>query len=76
MWKKRPLAKEINDVEAPRTANEHVAQNWFRCFMDGDINLKDKFRSEKPVVKDEALLQMVENPSRSTHTLSEELGPS
>ena len=37
----KAAAKEINDVEGPGYVNEHVAQNWFRCFKEGDTGLED-----------------------------------
>ena len=56
----RAAAKEMNDVEVPGTVNECAVQNWFRRFKEGDTNLEDKSKSERPsVVEDEALLEMV-----------------
>ena len=53
----RAAAKEINDVERPKTG----AQNWFRHFKECGTSLNDKLRSGRPsVVEDETLLEMVE----------------
>ena len=69
--------KEINDVKDPGIVKKRVAQNWFRPFKEVATRLEDKLRSERPsVVEDEALLEMVEQPSTSTSTCSAELGPS
>ena len=70
------MAKEINDVEGPVTVNEHVTQNWFRCFKEDDTNLEDKPGSKNPsIVEDETLLEMTEQ-QLSPHTLSTGLDPS
>lgn len=79
LWKKGLQDKqEISDAEGSRTVSGHVAQNWFRCFKEGDASLEDKPRLGRPsVVEDEALFDMVEQqPSTNTCTLLEELCPS
>ena len=63
-------------MENPGIVNERVAQNWHRRFKESN-NLEDKPRSERPcVVLDDALLEMVEQPSTNNRILSAEYGPS
>lgn len=54
--------KEINDMEGPENINE-----W--GFNEGAISLEDKQTLEMhSVVEDDALLKMIEQPSKTTGT--------
>lgn len=57
--------------------NERIAQNWFRCFEEGDSSLEKKTKPERPsAVENDALYEMVEEqPSTSNRNLSAERSP-
>ena len=64
-------------MEGPGRVNEHMTQNWLRRFNEGDSSLENKSSSERhSAVEDEALLEMIEQASTKTFTVSVELGPS
>ena len=73
----RAAVKEIIDFEGLRTVNEHVVQNWFRCFKNGDSSLEDKSSSGRPsAVEDEPLFDITEQQSSTnTSTLFAEFCP-
>ena len=72
----RVVAKEIYDMEIPAIV-KLVVGNLFRHFKESDTSLKDKPGSKKPIVEDEALVEMVkQQPSTITYALLAELGPS
>ena len=60
-------------MEVLGTVNKCVAQNWLRHFKESHTSLEDKPRSGKPVMEDEVLLEMVEQPSTNTCTLLVEM---
>ena len=58
---------------------ERVAQGWFQRFNTGEENTKDLPRSRRPKLlwEIENIRRVLEeNPQKSTHRLSEELGTS
>ena len=65
-------------MEGTRTVNEPVVPNRFRRFKNGDTNLADKLKSERPFCgKDEASREMVEQKlSINSCLLIAECGPS
>ena len=81
-WKKGlkavSAAREICDVEGEDTVNTHMAQRWFKRFLEGNASLEDQPRSGRPTtIDDEALRLKVElEPSTSTRILSTEFGTS
>ncbi|GBN81432.1 Histone-lysine N-methyltransferase SETMAR [Araneus ventricosus] len=71
-------ARKMREVEGHAKNSDRTAQNWYKCFKEGDLSLEIKPRSERPsVVILQDLKQKVEmNPTKRTGKLSEELGPS
>ena len=47
-------SKKVCDVEkGSGTINEHIAQNWFTHFTEGNTSLKDKTKSGRPFVAED-----------------------
>ena len=67
--------KKVCKVEGDNVVSNRTAQNWFKRFNEGDIDLGDNARSGRPTTVDsEAIREAVEtNPSISTRRLSTEL---
>jgi hypothetical protein len=77
-YKAAAAAKKICDVEGEGAVNECKAQQWFKWFASGNLSLEDEQHLGRPRIWDgEATKEAAEQqPSTSTHRLSDTLGPS
>jgi hypothetical protein len=75
---KHPKKKKKGDVEGEGAVNERTAQWWFKRFAIGNFSLEDEQRLGWPQIWDsEATKEAAEQqPSTSTHRLSDTFGPS
>ena len=74
--KANEAAHRIREVEGNETISDCTAQNWFKCFQDGDLSAEIQHRrGRSSLVNYDALKRKVEKkPTTSSQKLSKELG--
>jgi hypothetical protein len=77
-YKATAVAKKICDVEDEGVVNERMARWWFKRFVSGNLSLEDEQHPGRPRIWDSEATKeaAVQQPSTSTHRLSDTHGPS